>query len=271
METGLVKGIEEAALNAWPAVKQMAYDGWTIRVTGGPSKRVNSVNVLAPSHLPLTQKVRFCEGLYGREGLPLIFRLPEPLTPSALYDGLEMLGFHMFDPTLVLGREIGEAEELEQGLELRHMSQIDWLAARAWMMDVPLTALGYHAEILSLILPENTLLCLFENGLPAACGMGVVQGKFLGYFSIFTRESARQQGYARAVMAALTRWGRERGAAFGYLQVEGDNEPAKGMYENLGFERLYGYTYAKKRGLKVVPGSDVGNRGALFKSLTTRR
>jgi N-acetylglutamate synthase len=246
MDKSLVKRIEEAALQAWPSIKQMAYDGWVIRVTEGPSKRVNSVNVYGPSHLPLAEKVCYCEALYQREGLPLIFRLPEPLTPTALLAGLAALGYQSFDPTLVLGRKILEEQTSCNVLGVKQMAALDWLAVRAWMMGIPLTALGYHAAILKLILPEKALFCLFDAGLPVACGMGVVQGKLLGYFSIYTHRGYRRRGHARAMMTALTRWGRERGAAFGYLQVEGDNEPAKVMYENLGFARLYGYAYTKK-------------------------
>jgi ribosomal protein S18 acetylase RimI-like enzyme len=48
------------------------------------------------------------------------------------------------------------------------------------------------------------------------------------------------------MMAALTDWGLSRGADFGYLQVEGDNDPAQAMYEKLGFELCYRYDYFKQ-------------------------
>lgn len=246
MEKSMVMKIEEAALNAWPAVKQMDYDGWLLRLTGGPSKRVNSVNVRGPSNLPLAEKIRHCEAIYQRESLPLIFRLPEPLTPPALSASLQDLGYQSFDPTLVLGKGVESNSDLARGLDFHQVAPVDFLALRAWMMGIPLTALGYHAKILNLILPEKVLLCLFEDGLPAACGMAVHQGDLLGYFSIYTRSSARRRGYGRAVMAALSQWGLERGAKFGYLQVEGDNQAAQAMYKTMGFEKLYGYAYRKK-------------------------
>ena len=245
MDKALVIRIEEAALNAWPAVKQMDYDGWLLRMTGGPSKRINSVNIRRESNLPLAQKVGYCEWVYQREQLPLIFRLPEPLTSPELSEGLEKLGYRSFDPTLVLGKSVISTPELTQGLDFRQIPPLDWLAARSWMMGLPLVALNYHAAILNLILPEKALVCLFEEGQPAACGMAVLQGELLGYFSIYTRPSARRRGYGRAVMAALSQWGLERGAQVGYLQVEGDNVPAQAMYKEMGFGRLYGYKYRK--------------------------
>ena len=245
MDKDLISRIEEAALNAWPAVRQMDYDGWLMRMTGGPSKRVNSVNVRGSSSLPLTEKVRYCEGVYEREGLPLIFRLPEPLTSQELSEGLEALGYRSFDPTLVLGKLVERPLNQTQGMDVRQMSPMDFIMARAWVMGVPLVGLGYHAAILNLILPEKALVCLFEEGQPAACGMAVLQGELLGYFSIYTSRHVRRRGYGRTVMAALSQWGMQRGARFGYLQVEGDNLPAQAMYEQMGFERLYGYQYRK--------------------------
>jgi len=245
MNKNLVNKIEEAALSAWPAVRQMFYDGWLLRMTGGPSKRINSVNIRGGSSLPLEQKVRYCERVYDREGLPLIFRLPEPLTSAELSTGLEEMGFRTFDPTLVLGREVEVNSDLTRGLDFRQLSSMDFIMARAWMIGASLTALGTHARILDLILPEKTLVGLFEDGQPVACGMAVLQGELLGYFSIYTRTSARRRGFGRAVMAALSQWGLERGAKLGYLQVEGDNEPAQAMYEQMGFSRLYGYSYQK--------------------------
>ncbi len=246
MENDLTIKIEEAAVNAWPAARQMHYDGWLVRMTGGPSKRINSVNILGESSLPLEVKVRYCQGVYAREGLPLIFRLPEPLTSPGLSEGLEGLGYHHFDPTLVLGRAVEADLSLPRGLDIRKMPPMDFIMARAWMMGVPSTVLGYHARILDLILPEKVLVCLFEDGQPAACGMAVLQGDLLGYFSIYTRLTARRRGYGRAVMAALSQWGLERGAQCGYLQVEGHNAPAQAMYAQMGFSRLYGYTYRKR-------------------------
>lgn len=246
MEKLKVLQIEEAALNAWPAVKQMAYDGWLLRFTGGPSKRVNSVNVLNPSTLPLKEKIHTCEAIYEREGLPLIFRLPDPLTPMDLLQALDRKGYRSFDPTLVFGRSILEDVGSLQGRQIRRMDAVDWLEVRAWLMAVSLADLNYHAAVIERVMPEKVLVGVYNEGIPVACGMGVVQGNLLGYFSIYTRLSQRRRGYAHVVITALSRYGLEKGADFGYLQVEGDNLPAQKLYERLGFERLYGYSYRKK-------------------------
>ena len=52
------------------------------------------------------------------------------------------------------------------------------------------------------------------------------------------------KGYA--IMGALSRWGKENGAVYGYLQVEGDNPTALRMYEKLGFVDVYRYAYWKR-------------------------
>jgi GNAT superfamily N-acetyltransferase len=53
----------------------------------------------------------------------------------------------------------------------------------------------------------------------------------------------RRRGWALALMYALLEWGAEQGATTAYLQMLGDNEPARGLYERLGFREHHRYRY----------------------------
>ncbi len=245
MNLEFLKSIEEAALNAWPAPKQMLYDGWLLRFAGGYSKRVNSVNVRYPSRLPLDEKIAYCEKIYDHQGLPTLFRLSGPFTSPEIFAALKDHGYIQFDPTWVMGREIHAEGELPSGVEVRQHTLADWLQLRAALTETPLSKWAVHRKIVNVIVPEKALMGLYADGKPVACGMGVLDGSLFGYFSIFTGLAARRNGYGRAMMDGLTKWGVDRGATFGYLQVEGDNDPALAMYEKLGFEKCYQYVYSK--------------------------
>ena len=246
MENDFLERIEEAALNAWPAPRQIVYDGWLLRFAGGESKRINAVNIRYPSKLPLIEKIRHCETLYNSQNQPTIFRIPEPWTSADLIQTLADAGYHAIDPTLVLGRKVVSQDELLTGVEVCQMPVDDWISMRARLTDSPLSKMSLHAANLKLIVPDKVLLGVFVDDQPVSCGMGVVEGDLLGYFSIYTKTSERFRGFGRATMAALTQWGVERGAAYGYLQVEGDNTPALEMYQKLGFELCYPYVYYKR-------------------------
>jgi ribosomal protein S18 acetylase RimI-like enzyme len=146
----------------------------------------------------------------------------------------------------VIGREINIERELPSGVEVRQHTLAEWLQMRATLTETLLSTWDVHRKIVDVIVPEKALLGLYADGQSVACGMGVVDGALLGYFSIFTGLSVRRSGFGRAVMDALTQWGVERGATFGYLQVEGDNNPALAMYAKLGFEPCYTYKYYKR-------------------------
>jgi len=178
--------------------------------------------------------------------LPVLFRFPEPFTPSKLPKILVDKGYESFDPTLVLGREIDVGSAPLKGKVVRTYSNEDWLQIYAQITGKRLESLVHHEAVLKVIVPEKNLIALFIGDRPVACGMGVLSGDLLGYFSIYTDKSVRRQGLGQGVMTALSQWGLEHGATFGYLQVEGDNEPARAMYQKLGFTRLYGYEYWKK-------------------------
>jgi GNAT superfamily N-acetyltransferase len=250
MQFKVLARIEEAALNAWPAPQQMMYDGWVLRFTGGNSKRVNSVNVFGPSTLPLSEKIRFCEAVYSRMGLPILFRLPDPFITPGLPQILMDSGFEAFDLTLVLGREIDVSSALPAGVDVRSLLDEDWLQIYAQITGKTLASLVHHKAVLKGIVPEKKLIALYWGERPVACGMGIVSGDLLGYFSIYTDTDVRRKGLGQAVMSVLSQWGFEHGATFAYLQVEGDNVPALAMYQKLGFMCLYRYEYWRKVGDK---------------------
>lgn len=247
MEDEFLLRLEDAALNAWPAHRQMILDGWLLRFSGGYTKRANSVNVRFESRLPLSGKISACEAAYAGEGLPVIFRLPDPFTSQAVREALETKGYQEFDPTYVLGRAlVGMHHDIPDGVVMDEMSIDKWIKLRADLTGTSIDHWDIHREILGVIVPEKVLLGVYLDGKQVACGMGVVEGELLGYFSIFVDEDYRRRGFGRMTMGGLTNWGLDRGANFGYLQVEGDNEPALAMYEKMGFETCYRYVYSKK-------------------------
>lgn len=238
--------IEEAALNAWPSPRQMVYDGWLLRFTDGPSKRVNSANVLYPSSLPLPEKIEYCEAVYAQAKLPPLFRVPAPFNTPELAKSLLAAGYHAFDETYVLTRELIATVPVPEGLRVETFSVDDWIPYKGLISDAQPGPLALQQQILHCIVPLKTLIVLFAGEQPVACGMGVLEGDLLGFFSIYTHHDARRNGYARVVMAALTSWGLQGGAKLGYLQVEGFNQPARALYRKLGFELCYPYEYYKK-------------------------
>jgi GNAT superfamily N-acetyltransferase len=246
MEKELLIRIEEAALNAWPAPRQMLYDGWLLRFAGGHSKRVNSVNPLHASMLPLEEKIHTCEAIYTRQAQPCLFRVNEFIDTPQLTQALHEAGYTPFDPTYVLGCDLVLENDVQADLTILEMPAEDWFRMRDQFIRVPASDRLAHEAILHSIVPERVLMGLFVGGKPVACGMGVVEGSLMGFFSIYTASTWRRRGYGRLIMAALSDWGVERGATYGYLQVEGDNHPALAMYARLGFERLYVYAYYRK-------------------------
>jgi GNAT superfamily N-acetyltransferase len=81
------------------------------------------------------------------------------------------------------------------------------------------------------------------GGEPAAVGLCVAAPPWAGVFSMLTLPDFRGKGLGGAVLGALARWARSRGAARLYLQVEVDNAPARRLYARGGFVPRYPYFY----------------------------
>ena len=74
---------EELQCNAFPALQNVMYDGWSVRFGGGFTYRVNCANAMYPEALPAKEKVQYVESLYRQSGLSMsIFKLHEGMDPA---------------------------------------------------------------------------------------------------------------------------------------------------------------------------------------------
>jgi ribosomal protein S18 acetylase RimI-like enzyme len=243
-DAALTRRIEEASLNAWPAMEQLLMDGWLLRFSRGFTKRANSVVPLYPwtgnGREPLAERVRHCENLYAREGLQTIFRLPAIDDNTALDAHLESRGYNLVDPTLVLVAPTrpGPGHEDFALVPAEH-----WLDIYAELTGMPDTARKLHGAIVAGIPTPCGFAVLRRGERPVACGLAVVERDLLGLFDIVTDPDARRSGHGTALVGSLLGWGHARGARLAYLQMIESNAPASALYRKLGFEIAYNYWY----------------------------
>ena len=240
----LARRVEEASLNAWPAMQQILLDGWLLRFSRGFTKRANSIVPLYPGLQPLEEtlpeKVRYCENLYAREQLQTIFRLTS-IGEAELLDGyLQEHGYALTEPTQVL---VATLQEMPAAPGFTLLPQQEWLAVYAQLTDMPSSAQSLHGAILAGIQSRCAFAALQVDGELVACGLGVVEQDLLGLFDIVTHPAHRRAGYGTELVQSLLGWGLAEGSISGYLQMVADNRPAQILYENLGFDLLYNYWY----------------------------
>ncbi|MGO4395518.1 GNAT family N-acetyltransferase [Variovorax sp. M-6] len=240
LDLATVRALEERSFNAWPARQTAFFNGWLFRLAGGYTKRANSVNAADPG--ASFKGVRgAAETFYERHGLPAVFRL-SPLAPPEADKELADAGYAFFDPTQVASASLAAAA--------RHPSvSIATAASPAWLEGSTaangVTSLQdelHRAMVRSIALP-SVFATMHEHGEAVGFGLAVLERGAVGLYDIVVDPTKRRRGHGRTLTRALMHWGREEGAKSAYLQVREQNEPARCLYAELGFEDFYRYHY----------------------------
>jgi N-acetylglutamate synthase len=126
---------------------------------------------------------------------------------------------------------------------------------RGWVTE------GHEADTVFMMASASRVLRALPTALPTArlepAGPGVVRAvvddvaagfaayadEWIGFRGLEVAPTHRGRGLALAVMAALVEWGTSQGATTAYLQVLGDNAPARRLYEPMGFAPHHSYRY----------------------------
>ncbi len=236
-----VRGLEERAFNAWPALATVIADGWVARFAGGYTKRANSVNALSPSTTVDVAAVAFAP-LYARQGLPLIFRL-SPLADPDADAVLAAKGFRHADETIVMTAPIAAGANVDPDVVIEAWPSPAWLAGFASANRVSQSLQVTHERMLDAIRHPVAFTSLRSGPSTIAFGIAVAERGMVGLFDIVTLPEVRRQGAARRLVRALLGWGKAQGAAHAYLQVAAANTAAIGLYRQPGFGEAYRYHY----------------------------
>jgi GNAT superfamily N-acetyltransferase len=243
----LAARVEETCLNAWPALQEVHYDGWLLRLADGKTRRTNSVNILRDGTRALDEKIAFCEDFYRRHQLPAHFRILS--TQGEILDReLEQRGYSRDDETVTLFMDFGQhtPQRCPPEVELRGTAPTrEWVDARLEISGNPAQSRRKLEKILQqLSLPAIFAAARGTTGRIDAIAKGAIHDGIVCVNLVATRDSERRKGLSDACVSSILDWASKRGAQGACLQVVTANTPAIRLYDKLGFtQELYRYHY----------------------------
>jgi GNAT superfamily N-acetyltransferase len=267
----LTRELEALAFRGWRALRTEAVGGWVLRDSDGATRRGNSVwphDDVTDLPAALAEVDRF----YARAGLPAIIQLTPASRPAGLRVALDAAGYGADQgPTDVCVADLGDlAAAAAVRADAPAASRVAARAAvgasvRVALADTPdetwldacaaggMAMFDRHRAASVAVLARIETPTLYAtatlDGVPVGAGRGVLDGEWLGVYSMATLPAARGRGVATAVIAALAGWATGLGAGRAFLQVEESSVEARRLYAALAFVPVYRYTYRRKPGV----------------------
>ncbi len=229
------------AARAWVPVESEPLGDWTLRASGGFTRRANSALALGDPGVPLDEALARVTAWYAEHNLPAYVQAGTGAegAQELLCAELEARGWARevsAEVRIAALAPIGDVAADVSRVGLSRTCDAAWLD-RYQRTGVPRPEV---AQVLSAG-PSVWFARVEEAGATAAIGRLVVDGRWAGFAAVEVAPEFRRQGLATAVMAALARQALAEGASAAWLQVETDNAGARGLYDGLGFATHHTY------------------------------
>jgi ribosomal protein S18 acetylase RimI-like enzyme len=242
LDERLLSRIEDAGLNASAPAEQRWLDGWLLRFSPGKAKRARCINAVAEGRLPLDERLALAADAYREAGLPLLLRFTPFTQPAGLEDAVAALGWRSLDDTRVMvWRDF--TVPAETGLKPEPADAATYAEVVGALRGSPASQRSAHARRLQTSPVPYRGFVVREGGRVLACGQYAREAELVGLYDVFVAPEARGRGLARRLCTWLLGQAAGQGARHAYLQVEGDNAPARAVYHRLGFADAYAYHY----------------------------
>jgi GNAT superfamily N-acetyltransferase len=202
-----------------PAVERVALGGWELRFDPAPVgrvlKRANSCLAMGDPGLALPRALAGIEEFYAERGRDPLAQV-EAGSPEE--DAFRDAGWQPLDH--------GESEL--------------WLASVSRVRR----SLPPPVRPVELVVNGPRAVASVGSGCdPLAEGHAAIDGDWLGLHNLQVAEEHRRQGLGTAALGALLEWGAEQGATTAWLHVEVDNDPARALYDRVGFRTHHACRY----------------------------
>lgn len=233
--------LEQLAAAAWPARQQRLIHGWLWREHGGYTKRANSAWLRDAASGVRPDALDQIEAAYRAAGQTPRFKLTshDPVTVS---QQLDERGYSQLDESLVMYCHWGSQAAMHPAVQVSPLLTEAWLAASARLQQQSEQGMQLAGSILR-HLPASLYAWVEQDGEVIAVGLGIVQDAHLGLCDLITAPTHRRQGWARAIVDTLQAHAWQQGVRQGWLQVVAENQGARALYQQTGFQEGYRYVY----------------------------
>lgn len=242
--------LARVAARAWQPVEREALGEWELRASGGFTRRANSALPLGDPGMPLDEALTRVRRWYELRGLPAYIQAATGAegTQELLCAELEARGW-LREVTAEV--RVGALAPLADGPDgpsgtgpaSAARVRLDRACDEAWLrryqrFEEPgphvLRVLGGGPSVWFASVAG-------DDGVPAAIGRCVVDGRWAGFMAVEVDPARRRQGLAGAVMRALSQRALDEGASAAWLQVESDNDAARALYDGMEFATHHRY------------------------------
>ena len=243
---------EELQNNAFPALQNLMYDGWSVRFGGGFTYRVNCANPMYEERLPMAEKIGYAEGLYRDSGLSMaIFKLHEGMEADRLEAAEKLLDTKGYATerrgNIFLCDLAAFSYEPKTAVNIQRQMDDAWLSGFLTMNGTQDAQREAAMAMLKNIRCPIFAASISEGGRMVACGLGVMERGNVGLYDIFVDAACRRRGLGADICAAIMNAGKSAGCGRAYLQVLSDNQGARALYRGLGYRETYEYWFRTKR------------------------
>jgi ribosomal protein S18 acetylase RimI-like enzyme len=241
-----VAEIEAAAVRSWPALETADIEGWLWRFASGGSLRANSVSTLSFRGSDVEAAVRDAERRYRVKGLPCLFTVTEVSEPGDLDGRLAAMGYALGEAHVTMAKAIaGSPMRSPADVLLSGDPTLEWLTV--YLGGLSPNRREVAPAILAGLPTRRVHFSCRRAGAVVGSGLSVADGNLASVQCMATLATARRQGCARAVLAAIEAWAAAEGCTHLYLQAETANTAAIALYETFGF-RIAGRYHLRTKG-----------------------
>lgn len=240
-----VEAFELAAARAWPAARVERMAGWRVRLSGGGTRRANSVLPIGYDGSDVDRAIDGVEDLYCAQKTRCYFQVSSASAPTDLDARLAARGYTFEEPCFLMAKRLSPAP-MPDDVTVADAPSAAWLSIYTEPLDTARKAAA--PATLAGVPSPHAYFTVTRGGEATASALGVLDPAtgVVVVECVATRSDQRRTGAARIVMDGLEAWASGNGGRFAVLQVVETNRAAVMLYERRGYTVAGRYHYRWK-------------------------